>query len=429
MRWLAWLGGCQPDPVCDPPVPVEVDQPNLLVVVIDDVGIDQLGAWGVPAPPVPTPTLDCLCGAGVRFHNVWAAPYCTPARVALWSGRHPRRHGIGRFINVGQSSWELPLEEVTVAEALATAGYTSAFIGKWHIGAFAAPSGRQHPNLQGFDSFTGVLGNIDHLSDLGPQGTYTAWEHLTDGEAHWREGYLTEALVDDALDRIDALPEPWLAVVSFQGAHSPLHAPPRDLVGYRVRDSDPEIERYRAMVAAVDTEIGRLLRGIDPGELARTQIWTMSDNGTPAHGIWDADLAPRGKGSLFEAGVRIPLVVSGSGVGAVGDHSEALVSILDVFPSLLALAGAADHPSDGVSLLPLLDDPTGSHRSVLYADLTDNQGRISRAVRSASAKLKLSATREETAYELYDGLREVEVDTVDPDLRAAMDDFIAEFSR
>ena len=426
--WWLWIAGCGAEPVCVLPEPGAPEQPNLLVVLIDDVGLEQLGPWGIASDPVPTPTIDCLCREGLRFDNVWASPFCTPARVALWSGMHPRREGIGRFINVGQSSWELPLERTTLAEALRPAGYSSAFLGKWHIGAFAAPSGRMHPNLPGFTYFSGILGNVDHLSELGPKGDYFDWEHLVNGVRLWRRGYLTSAMVDDALEVIDELPEPWVVALSLQGAHSPLHTPPRRLLS-RGPGADPsELEQFRAMVEAVDTELGRLLADMEPGVLSRTQIWTLSDNGTPSHGIADPELVSRGKGTLFEAGVRVPMVVTGAGVQAVGGSTDALVSILDVFPTLLQLAGAPEAPSDGASLLPLLTDPALDHHDVLYADVTSLSGEVFRAVRGPDTKL-VRRGEQAQLYEVGDGLREVAIDGEDPALSEALDAFIEAYGQ
>ncbi|MBX2802986.1 MAG: sulfatase-like hydrolase/transferase [Myxococcales bacterium] len=422
-----WAAGCGGGPWCELPDPEPVEQPNLLLVVIDDVGLEQLDRWDSP-DPVPTPTLDCLCDAGLRFDNVWAAPFCTPARTALLSGVHPRRAGIGRFINVGQSRWEMPLEWVTMAEAVAEVGYSTAFYGKWHVGAFMAPSGRDHPNLQGFETYSGGLGNIDHLSELGPRGTYFAWEHLTNGQERWREGYLTTATVDDALAGLDDLPEPWLLVLSFHGAHSPLHRPPGRLHTQSLGGSPSEISRYRAMVESVDTELSRFLEGIEPRVLGRTQIWTMSDNGTPSHGIsGDFDFMGA-KGTLHEPGLRIPMVVTGVGVEARGQRTEALTSILDVYPTMLARAAAPVGFSDGVAMTEVLSDPAASHRDVVYADLTDPDGSLSYTVRTLDRKLLRTVADTERAFVVGPGLTEELVDEEWEDLSGLLDERIERFA-
>lgn len=425
--WMAALVGCRGAPWCDLPEPEVVEQPNLLVVVIDDVGIGQLDRWDAQ-DPVPTPTIDCLCDAGLRFDQVWASPFCTPARVALLSGLHPRREGVGRFINVGQSTWELPLPWVTLAEAVAPVGYSTAFYGKWHIGAFDAPSGRDHPNLQGFTDYSGGLGNIDHLSDLGPKGTYFAWEHLTNGAARWREGYLTSATIDDALEGLAEIPEPWMVILSLHGAHSPLHRPPSELRGQTLGPAPSNLNLYRTMVESVDTELGRFFEGVEPSVLARTQVWTMSDNGTPDHGIPESAGILGSKGSLFEAGTRIPLVITGSGVGARGERTAALTSILDVFPTLLEQAGAPSRPNDGLSLSSHLDEPGLHHHDVVYADLSSPDGEVSRAVRTDDRKLVREADGSEQAYALGTGLTEWPIDEDLPDLRAALDAFTSTFA-
>ena len=191
---------CAAEPACPLPIPEPVEQANVLVLIVDDVGIDQLSAYGVGADPVDTPTLDCLCREGVRFDRAWAAPLCTPARIALLSGRHPRRESIGHYLNVTRDTWELPLRRQTLAEAVEASGTAAGMVGKWHIGAFEAPSGVEHPVAQGFTRFSGTLGNPAHgmLPGFGG-GSYFAWEHLVGASPVRREGYLTSATVHDGL--------------------------------------------------------------------------------------------------------------------------------------------------------------------------------------------------------------------------------------
>lgn len=423
---LAVLLGCGPPP-CALPTPEPVDRPNVLLIAIDDVGIDQVGAWGVGADPVATPTLDCLCDAGVRFDRVYASPYCSPARAALLTGVHPRRDGLGRYLD-GNDTWEIPPARTTLAEALI--GYDAAFLGKWHVGSEAGPSGLDHPGVQGFAHFAGTVGNLRQGDPLDVTADYTRWEQIENGVPSLRTGYVTTATIDDAVERVAIMPEPWILVVSLHAAHVPLHAPPRRLLDAPLPDDASEAETYRALLSAADTELGRLLRAVEADVLARTQIWALSDNGTPSHAIAAPQDPTRGKGTLFEGGVRVPMVVAGAGVGAPGSVSDALVSLVDVLPTIAVATGSpAVADLDGASFAGLLTDPGGDHAETLYADLTAPNGAVGRAIRSEDTKLVRRADGTETWYALGEGLDEVELgpEAADPALREAMDEAIAAF--
>ncbi len=427
---LLLLAACASESPC----PLEeasepVDQPNVLVVMIDDTGIDQYAAWGAALAPPSTPTMDCLCAEGLRFDTVWASPYCTPARAALLTGQHPRREGIGRFVNQDTSEWELPLARRTLAEALAEQGYANAFFGKWHLGSKVAPTRTFHPNAQGFEHFSGTLGNLRTRDESSRRGKYFTWEHLTNGVLYDRSGYLTSETVDDAVAGIADLAEPWFVVVSFNGAHVPLHRPPRRLRDERLSRDASEADQYRAMVTAVDAEIGRLLRSIDAEVRGRTQVWSMSDNGSIAAGIPPELDADRAKGTLFEGGVRVPMVVAGASVPQRGAASDALVSILDVFPTVVELAGGDPGPTDGRSLLPLLEDPSLDHHPFLYADVSSRDGDVSRAVRSHDRKLVRRSNGQLETWALGPGLEETKADVDSVDLRVALDGFIEAYER
>src|SRR5262249_6314357 len=192
------------------------------------------------------------------------------------------------------------------------------------------------------------------------------WTRLQNGELGKSTVYATTQTVDDALDRIRAMPEPWLLLVSFNAAHTPLEEPPASLVPSPSTGAFPVMED---MVAAADTETGRLLDRMGPDLVARTDIFLLADNGTDR----DSSAEPaRAKGALFEGGVRVPFVVAGPIVGAPGTTSDALVDVVDIWPTVAAIAGvdpstfrSPTDPSraytvDGFDLSPVLADPTAS---------------------------------------------------------------------
>lgn len=360
--FLLWLSGCAAEaPGPDPSEPQP--QENVLVVLLDDVPADRVSTYGLRADAAPTPTLDALAAEGMTFRNAWAMPVCSAARASLLTGRYPSRHGVGHIME-DYSTPTLAPTEVTLPEMLPDAWDTSQ-VGKWHVASYDGHE--DNPGLQGFRWFAGTKGNI-HISGLGAD--YWSWEKNDNGSLSTVTRYATEDATDDAIGRIEAMTEPWLLYMGAYAAHSPYHAPPPELVPGEF----PTVEsQYLALIRAVDAELGRLLDGMDPEVRARTTIVVMGDNGEP----WDLDDAAldtngRVKGSVFQSGVHVPLVVAGPRVGAPGTVTDALVSIVDLFPTLAEIGGGSvgtlEHPIDGVSLLPVLADPDATVRDTVFTE-------------------------------------------------------------
>ena len=376
---LAAAFGCRPDtgrclPGDDPgparAVPAGTP-PNVLVVVLDDVGTDQVRAYGEhPAAP-PTPTLDALAARGLRFRNAYAHPSCSPTRAALLTGRHAIRTGAGANYTVSGDRALSP-DEVTLAEVLGGAGYTTAAVGKWHLAGLLSADALLHPLVQGFDTHRGTAGNLTDAVDGGVGLGYTRWERVVDGQVALTRCYATTAAVDDALDIVAHSPEPWFVWLGLHAAHSPWHVPPRHLLSDPVRDDDPVPVRYNAAVTAADHELGRLLDGLGPERLARTLVVAVGDNGAPP----DAALWPRlrhqVKLSLYEGGIHVPWIVAGPGV--VPGVSDALVQAEDLLPTVAELAGAPIDALalDGISVASVLADPAAPGPTLLlpYFDAT-----------------------------------------------------------
>ena len=314
---------------------------NILVIVADDLGIDHLLSYGVAPEAPPTPTLDALAAEGVQFENAYAYEVCSPTRAAIMTGRYGRRTGSGDALRP-ESDFELPLEEVILPEMLRESSwfvYANSAIGKWHLGSAAAPSTVMHPNLSGFDDFRGSGGNLIHSLHEQTTGFYL-WEKITNGTIVLTKAYATTITTDDAIDRIDVMPEPWFAYVAYNAPHAPWHVPPFDLHSYPDLDTDssPAL-RYDAMVEALDTEIGRLLDTLSPEVRARTTVIFIGDNGTPVEVITEPFDDKRGKDTPYEGGIHVPMIVTGPLVTQPGTTSDALVHVLDIYPTMAHLAG------------------------------------------------------------------------------------------
>ncbi|MEE8468333.1 MAG: sulfatase-like hydrolase/transferase, partial [Planctomycetota bacterium] len=288
-------------------------QGNVLLVVLDDVGLDRVAAYGALDDPPATPTLDRLIREGIRFDRCWSNPFCSATRATLITGRYGFRTGIGAALRDGDAG--LGAEEWTLPRVLraATDGTTyTAAIGKWHLGA--GDGDLEHPRRSGFEHYAGCLNNLRSQSPRA----YYQWTKVVDGEPRKVEGYLTTDTTDDALRAIEAAGErPWFVYLAYHAAHNPLHEPPAGLFERELEGTafTHPAEFHKAMVEALDHELGRLLREMDPEVLARTTLLVVGDNGT--QGVaneppWDRQ---RGKGTLFEGGIHVPLIVAGAGVG------------------------------------------------------------------------------------------------------------------
>jgi arylsulfatase A-like enzyme len=341
---------------------------NVLVLMADDLGVEILTCYGPQLDQPPTPVLDQLALDGVRFNRAWSAPLCTPTRAALQTGRYPSRSGLGDLLggihDTDLGPYGLPLEEVILPEIVTQGGggpWQTACIGKWQL-ASAAVGGVEAPNIAGYGHFAGTLGNLQP-----PEESYFQWEHIVDGLAATETGYATTVQVDDALAFIAQATEPWLCSVNFNAPHPPFHAPPPELHTQDLSAAgDPNVDSrpyYKATVEALDTEIGRLLAGLPSP--ANTLVIFTADNGTPTK-VAPPVLNPlKAKGSMFEGGIHVPLIVRGPGVALPGSACDALVDVTDVWATLAEVAGVdpasvlpPEAVLDGKSLLPYLADPT-----------------------------------------------------------------------
>jgi uncharacterized sulfatase len=339
-------------------------RPNLVLILFDDLGYGDLGAYRSQAPA--TPRLDRLAAQGAVFENYYAAaPYCTPSRAGLLTGRWPIRsgltqvvfpsgHPIDRVQRATGRPIRLPADEITLADALHAGGYATMMVGKWHLGA-EAPS---LPGDLGFEHFFGVL----HSNDMAPLPLWRdraiAAEHPVDQRT------LTARYTDEAVSFLEAKRErPFFLYVAHSFPHEPLHAS-EEQAGKSPAGS------YGDVLADLDASTGAIVDALERLGLARnTLVLVTSDNGPWFEGSAGA-LRGR-KNEVLEGGMRVPLIARWPGRIPAGQRIEEVAAAIDVLPTALRLAGLplpADRIIDGIDLFPLLfgPRPKPSERPILY---------------------------------------------------------------
>ncbi len=344
---------------------------NILLVIADDVGADQLGIYGMNSSPPNTPNIDGLAQNGQVYRQAWANPLCSPTRASLYTGKYAFRHGVGQAI-ASSSTRELAETENTVAELLATVGYASGLVGKWHLGDEGSESDPcAAAGVQGWDYFAGIL--------AGAPPSYYRWPKcVNSGAQTLRTVYASTDNVDDGINFIAGQSGPWMLTLAFNSAHTPYQLPPAGTFtsspgncpsGGRISAST---DCYKPMIESLDHELGRLLATID---LSNTTVIFMGDNGSTAQTLPDGTSANnQAKGTVYQGGVHVPLIIRSPLITQTGDVTR-IVHTLDIFDTVREISGAARPAGiDSVSLVPYFSNRTRSSlRAVVYADVFGGQ--------------------------------------------------------
>ncbi len=332
--------------------------PNILLIVSDDQGYAELGVQG--CRDIPTPALDSIARNGIRFtHGYVSCPVCSPTRAGLMTGRYQQR--FGHEFNPGpaeqaDSSFGLPLTEVTIADRLKSLGYATGMFGKWHLGY----KPEFHPMKRGFDEFFGFLaGSHPYLSTPSDKGGLI----LRGTEPVDERTYLTEAFAREAVSFIRRHQnEPFFAYLPFNAVHSPLQSTDKYLSRFGAI-GDPKRRTFAAMLSAMDDAVGEVLAKLREARLEEdTLIFFISDNGGPTQQTTSCNDPLRGfKGQVLEGGIRVPFMVQWKGRLPAGAVYEQPVISLDILPTAVAAAGGkigAESKLDGVNLIPYLTGPS-----------------------------------------------------------------------
>jgi len=381
---------------------VDRDRPNVILIVSDDHGYADRGALGIH-PDVRTPALDRLAAEGVTCDSAYvSAPICSPSRAGIISGRYQQRWGAKWF-----DSSAFPPDGQSLAERFTTLGYATGYFGKVHYGP-ERPGDRACPDNHGFaESLYGLAGlsmgrlHYQHHSraaaaEYGPDRTrvHGVSPLFADGTETDSEGFLTSVLGGRARDFVTRhRDEPFFGMLAFNAVHNFCWQLPKEELDRRGLAEHPDWDDdasaytdwydgaispnlpdgrayYRAQLELMDAEIGRLLDELDALGLAEnTVIIYTTDNGGSTCNYGDNTPLAGTKYTLWEGGIRVPLIArwpAGSISG--GRHNDALVSTLDIYPTLLTAAGGVPRDCDGINQLPLLNGRRSTGHETLHWD-------------------------------------------------------------
>ena len=352
----------------------QTNPPNILLIIADDLGYADLGSYGNDF--IETPHLDQLAQQGMRFTQAYAAsPVCSPTRVSLQTGYYPARVGMNMIINPHRrpwaqltppaNRWNLPDTVATLAQALQPAGYASTLVGKWNLG-YASPD---MPTDRGY---LPAPTNADGLNEAYQQEVAAfAQQH-----SHKGTGPITLQAIRFMENHSNA---PFLCVVSYFAPHIPMEVDASVAQKYEQKRQNQPTDvhpRYAAMVEVMDEGVGHLLKALKTLQLAdNTVVFFVSDNGGliqvyhECGPIVTTNAPLRGeKGTLYEGGIRVPMIVRWPGLVPANTTSDALTISHDLLPTFVALSGGRPNAAllDGQSLLPVLTQTGTLEREALY---------------------------------------------------------------
>ncbi|MCD6564850.1 MAG: sulfatase [Bacteroidales bacterium] len=363
--------------------------PNFIFFLVDDLGWSDVGCYG--SDYYETPNIDRLAEEGMKFTNAYATCcVCSPTRASILTGKYPGRLHITTAIPI--EGWKrlggktplkgadyvknLPLEEITIAEALKKVGYATASIGKWHV----CDEPEYFPEYQGFDINVAGDGHGATKNYFYPYHNrwrmtknypWIEWNTLPNGKPG---EYLTDRLTEEALNFIEQnKDQPFFLYLSHYAVHTPIQAKENIIKKYKEKTIDKEKGHtnaaYAAMIESVDQSLGKLINKLKELDLAKnTIIIFTSDNG--GNGRITSNYPLRGnKGNFYEGGIRVPLIIKWHGVTKSASQCNTPVICTDFYPTMLEMANLPAMPEqhmDGVSIVPLLNNNGALGRDAIY---------------------------------------------------------------
>jgi arylsulfatase A-like enzyme len=368
-------------------------KPNILLIIADDMGVDVTPGYDNGHLKPSMPTLESMINSGITFNNVWSNPTCTPTRATLLTGKYGFRTNVTKVDDV------LSASETSIQSYLNSSGaseYASAVIGKWHLSKNIS-----HPNTMGIDYYAGVLG--------GGVQSYWNWPLVENGIAATSNEYSTTKFTDLAIDWVSNQSKPWFLWLAYNAPHTPFHVPPSSLHAQgNLPEDDASIDAnplpyYLAMIEAMDNEMGRLINSMSQEKKDNTIIIFIGDNGTPGQ-VTQGAPKTRAKGSIYQGGVNVPMVISGKNVTRSNTSENALINTTDLFATIVNIAEISlAQINDSKSFYELLSDSSSEKRTYTYAENRQDSGDSDVTIRNTTHKYLLFDDGSEKFYELNTG--------------------------
>lgn len=400
-------------------------QPNIVLIVADDLGYGDLSSYG--AEDLHSPALDSLAASGIRFTQFYAnSPVCSPTRASLLSGRYPPQAGVPGVIRTHESNnWGNLAQDIELLpEKLRPRGYHTAMVGKWHLGLNAP----QRPVDRGFDHFEGFLG--DMMDDYYNHRRHGINYMRRGEEVIYPEGHATDLFTDWAVHYIESRTvstAPFFLYLAYNAPHTPIQPPEEWVTKVQQREGDIDDDRAKlvALIEHMDHGIGKVMAALkETGFYDNTLVIFVSDNGGQLNvGARNGPLR-EGKGTVYEGGIRVPAIASWPGRIAPSTTSDALLTTMDIYPTLLEAARARiTQIIDGTSFLgSLLGGPDPDPNRLLFFSRREGGlrfgGKTIEAVRQGPWKLLQNSPY--APLELYnlerDPLETTDLSSAEPDV-------------
>jgi arylsulfatase A-like enzyme len=361
-------------------------KPHILHIVADDLGWKDVGFNG--CTDIKTPNLDALAKAGAKFAQFYVQPMCTPTRAALMTGRYPFRYGLQTAVIPSVSDYGLDTNEWLMPQCLKEAGYRTTIIGKWHLGH---ADKRYWPKQRGFDyQYGAMIGELDYFT----HSEHGVLDWFRDNKPVKEKGYTTTLIGQDAARLIEKHDPgtPLYLYLAFNAPHTPYQAP-KEYIDRYGQIEDPTRRTYAAMISCLDDEVGRVVAALEKKKMRdNTLILFHSDNGGTRNAMFAGVMADmskikipcdngpyrEGKGTLYEGATRVCAFANWPGHIKAGTV-DGLIHVVDIYPTLAALAGASTtrcKPLDGLNVWDTIAQGNPSPRTEIVYNIEPFRGAL-----------------------------------------------------
>lgn len=343
-------------------IPTTSTKPNILLVIADDVSKDAIPNYSEGNSKANMPILQGLMNTGITFDNVWAYSVCSPTRASIITGKYGIKSGVievGDQINTTETSLQKYIGDNT------NNAYSTAIIGKWHLS-----DDSNDALTMGVDYFAGILS--------GGVKDYYNWDLIENGTSSKNTEYATTKLTDLAINWTQNQTKPWFLWMAYNAPHTPFHLAPTNLhsqgnlpTDTASIDANP-LPYYLSALEAMDSEMGRFINSLSDAEKANTIIIFIGDNGTPAKVAQSPYNRRTVKGSLYQGGINVPMVVSGKGVSRMSAREDALITSTDLYTTIGNIAGVSTSEiHNSISFSKIFMDENATQRDFAYSEKED----------------------------------------------------------